>query len=212
MKLLRERDSGKLETLTEQTATGKKLYIEGPFALAERYNRNRRKYSRHIMEKAVDQYQREYIDQRRGLGNLNHPDEPYPDPKTAALMTKSLYWQGDEVIGKALILDESDEGKMIKILLDADFNLGVSTRGMGDVKENRDGTSDILDFILNAIDAVDMPSGQTCYVNPLMESVSWVQQNGIWVQEMVKDQPQVKLDRLLEGLDDLFKSFKKSIT
>lgn len=211
MKIVRETYSNNLVPLIEQTASGKKLYIEGPFALAERYNRNNRKYGRSVMEKAIDQYQKEYIDQRRGIGSLNHPESPFPDPATAAIMTKSLSWKGDEVIGKALVLDTPD-GEVIKALIDADFNLGVSTRGLGDVKENRDGTADVIDFILNAIDAVDMPSGQTCYVNPITESVSWVQQNGIWIQEMAKGQPNAKPERLLEALDELFKTFAKKHT
>lgn len=209
MKLVRETYNNNLVPLIENTATGKKIYIEGPFALSERYNRNQRKYSRSVMEKAVDQYQREYIDQRRGLGELSHPEYPFPNPNKAAIMTKSLSWKGDEVIGKALVLDTPD-GDVIRALIDADFNLGVSTRGLGDVKENRDGTADVLDFILNAIDVVDMPSGQTCYVNPISESVSWVQQNGIWIQEMAKGQPNAKPERLLEALEELFKTFAKN--
>jgi hypothetical protein len=209
MKMLRETSAPMLEVLTEQTATGKKLYLEGPFLLAERYNRNRRRYSRPVMESAVDQYIQEYISERRALGELNHPDYPFPDPRKAAIMTQSLDWKGDEVIGKALVLNTPD-GEIIKALLDAEFKLGVSSRGLGDVNENRDGTSDVISFLLNAIDAVDLPSGQTCYVNSVNESVSWVQKNGVWIHEMAKTQPGSKPDRLIEALDEMFKTFRKS--
>lgn len=205
MRLLHESHNPLLEVLTENTAQGKKLYIEGPFLLAERYNRNRRKYARSIMERSVADYIRDYVDERRAIGELNHPEYPFPDPALAAIMTKSLSWQGDEVIGKALVLD-TDKGRVIKALLDADFKLGVSSRGLGEVKENGDGTSDVLQFVLNAIDAVDLPSGQTCYVNPINES--WVQHNGVWIREMAKSQPGAKPERLIEALDDLFKSFR----
>ncbi len=97
-------------------------------------------------------------------------------------------------------------------LLDADFNLGVSSRGLGEVAELGDGRSDVTDFILNAIDAVDLPSGQTCYVKPVNESVSWVEQNGIYIREAAKKQPGAKPERLIEALSELFKSFANQST
>lgn len=207
MRMLHERSAERIEPLTEQTATGKKLYIEGPFLMADSYNRNRRKYARSVMEKSVDDYINEYIKERRALGELNHPEYPFADPDNAALITKSLVWQGNNVVGKAQILDNV-QGQKIKALIDADFNLGVSSRGLGEVLENRDGTSDVVQFVLNAIDAVDMPSGQTCYVNAINESQSWVEKNGVWIREMAKSQPQAKPERLIEALDELFKSLR----
>lgn len=207
MRILHERTSDRIEPLTEQTATGKKLYIEGPFLMADSYNRNRRKYAKSVMEQSVEAYINEYINERRALGELNHPEYPFPDPDKAALITKSLVWQGNDVIGKAQILDNV-QGQKIKALIDADFNLGVSSRGLGEVTENRDGTSDVVQFVLNAIDAVDMPSGQTCYVNAVNESHSWVEKNGVWIREMAKDHPGSKPERLIEALDELFKSLR----
>lgn len=208
MRFLRESNGQLLETLTENTASGgKRLFIEGPFLMAEAYNRNRRFYGKGMMEQSVDTYHKEYINERRAVGELNHPDYPFPDISKAAILTKSLTWQGNDVIGKAQVLD-TEPGRVIMALLDADFKLGVSSRGLGDVKEHSDGRTDVLSFLLNAIDAVDLPSGQTCYVSPVNESVNWVEQNGVWIREMAKSQPQAKPERLLEALDELFKSFR----
>lgn len=209
MKLLHESISPTLEVLTENTSKGKVLYIEGPFLMSEAQNRNGRLYSKAVMEQAVDRYQREYVSERRAIGELNHPDYPFPDPKKAAIMVESLSWQGNNVIGKARVLNTPD-GLIIKELLDANFKLGVSSRGLGEVKENR-GLSEVTKFLLNAIDAVDLPSGQICYVNPVNESVNWVESNGVWIREQAIVQPQANPEQLLEALSELFKGMKSGV-
>lgn len=203
MKFLREYYD-RVETLTEETSKGRVLYIEGPFLQAVDVNRNGRSYSRDAMEQAVDIYQKNYISERRAIGELNHPDRPFADPKQAAIMVESLSWRGNLVIGKARVLNTPD-GNIIKALLEADFKGGVSSRGLGDIKE-RNGVKEVTNFMLGAIDFVDMPSGQACYVNPLMESASWIQNNGIWVPE---HEIQKKQDTFLENFREFLDSIKK---
>lgn len=174
--------SSQVEILNEKTIKGNKTYIEGPFLMAEAVNRNGRFYSRRVLEESVDSYIRDYINERRATGELNHPEYPFPDPKKAAIMIEKLEWQGNNVIGKALVLNTPD-GLIIQELLSANFKLGVSTRGLGDTKKRPDGASDVTKFAMGAIDAVDLPSGQVCYVNSINESVDWVNRNGIWVRE-----------------------------
>lgn len=208
MKLIRENVSAELEVLEENTKTGKVLYIEGPFLMSEAVNLNKRFYPKAVMEEAVDRYQREYVSQRRALGELNHPNYPMPDPRKAAIMVETLSWQGNNVIGKARVLDTPD-GQIIKALLDAKFKLGVSSRGLGEVKE-ANGVGNVNRFLLNAIDAVDMPSGQICYVNAVNESLNWVEKNGVWVSESSQEtiiKPSVA--ELLEGFQRLMHSIKK---
>ncbi len=71
--------SDNVEVLTEQTDNGKQLYIEGIFAQAEVINGNKRFYGKNIMESAVDKYINGYVAKNRALGELNHPDYPFPD-------------------------------------------------------------------------------------------------------------------------------------
>ena len=170
-----------VEYLTEQTENGKVLYLEGPMIMTEAKNRNGRIYKKAMMEKSVDKYVKEYVNERRAIGELNHPARPFADPKEAAIMIESLVWQGNDVIGKARVLNNPN-GQIIKSLVEANFKLGVSTRGLGDEVEKA-GQKYVENYLLNAIDAVDMPSAQTCYVNSLRESTEWVQDNGVWVQK-----------------------------
>lgn len=206
MKLLQDLNFDHLETLTEQTSSGKVLYIEGPFLMCNAQNRNGRVYPRSVMEAAVDRYQREYINERRAIGELTHPNYPMPNPREAALITESLTWQGDNVIGKARILN-NPFGQQIKSLLEANFKMGVSSRGLGDVKK-RGQIDEVSNFFLNAIDAVDMPSGQVCYVNPVNESTNWVMKDGIWVTEATEEKESIKLDIFLEAFKEMLHSFK----
>ena len=198
---------GGVEVLTENTSKGKVLYIEGPMLMATQKNRNGRIYPKNVLEQAVDLYQKDYISERRAIGELNHPEYPFPDPKKAAIMVESLSWNGDAVIGKARVLGTPD-GLIIKELLEANFKLGVSTRGLGDIK--KESHADLVQkFLLNAIDAVDLPSGQICYVNAVNESVQWVNEGGNWVQRTVKhDKLKPSQLEVLEGLGLLLKTFK----
>lgn len=205
MLFLTEWSSG-VEVLTEQKESGKVLYLEGPMIMTERENRNGRIYSKGMTEKSVDKYIKEYVEQRRAIGELNHPNRPFADPACAAIKIESLHWQGNDVIGKARVLN-NPFGQQIKSLIEADFNLGVSTRGLGEIKE-RSGKKFVENYLLNAIDAVDMPSGQTCYVNAITESTEWVQSpTGVWV-ESVNHAKAMKLfaDKFGEYLENLKKT------
>lgn len=188
MQLLVESTCDNLEFLNENTASGKALYIEGPFLMADAVNRNGRNYRQSVMEKMVDGYQEQYIRERRAIGEVNHPDYPIPNIERAALITQSLDWQGSNVNGKARILNNPD-GDRIRSLVEAGFNLGVSSRALGTVTKKQ-GFMDVNeDAVLNAIDAVDMPSGQVCYVNALTESVNWtLNESGIYVKEGIDEQ------------------------
>lgn len=177
-KLLME-DSYEVEQLTEQTDNGKELYIHGIFAQAEVKNGNGRYYPKNIMEQAVAKYNDKYISKRRALGELNHPDRPFADPAEAAILIKELYWDGNNVIGKAKVLN-TPKGQIIKGLMEGGFNMGVSTRGLGTLSEKNGMKYVNNDYMMTAVDCVDMPSGPECYVNPLVES-SWINKNGVWV-------------------------------
>lgn len=174
-------DRSILEVLNEQHKTGRKLYIEGPFIMTEKDNRNGRWYPRAMMEPVVDTYINDYVNDRRAIGELNHPEYPFPNIRNSAILTQKLDWKGDDVMGKALVLEDMPDGKAIKCLLDAGYRLGVSTRGLGETVRGHDGRERVTDYSLYAIDAVDRPSGQSCYVNSLNESV-WAESNGVWAK------------------------------
>jgi len=155
--------------------------IRGPFTRANNVNRNGRLYPRSIMERAIKKYIDEYLNKNRAIGELNHPDYVLPNIERAAIMIKSLEWKGDSVIGEAVVLN-TPQGKQIRALMEAGFNMGVSTRATGSLKENGKYLEVQDDLEFHAVDAVDMPSDQTAYVQRVYESVQWEKHDGVWVK------------------------------
>lgn len=193
MKLLREITAIGKDLQIGEAATstgGKAMFIEGPFVMCNQVNRNGRNYDlQKVGIPAVEAYDKEYIQDRRAIGEVTHPDYPFPNLVEAALKTEYLKWEGNNAIGRARILN-TPKGQIIRALAEADFNLAVSTRGLGDTKEVN-GYDDVLPgFMLTAVDAVDRPSGQVCYVKAVHESVDWQldEASGIWMPKDVKGQ------------------------
>ena len=180
MKLIAEYTEQNLEVLTEQDEkSGKKKYIiEGIFMQAEQKNRNGRIYPKPVMEKALGKYNSEQVSKGRAVGELNHPEGPTVNLDKVSHKIDSLDWKGNDVVGKATIL-ETPMGKIVQGLLDGGVNLGVSTRGMGSLKNGSDAMIVQEDFMLNAVDIVQDPSAPSAFVNGVMEGVEWVWNNGI---------------------------------
>ena len=179
MKLIAEYTEDQLEVVTEATKDGGKKYaIEGVFMSAEQKNRNGRIYPRMVMEGAVDKYVTEQVSKGRAVGELNHPEGPTVNLDKVSHKIESLDWKGNDVVGKATIL-ETPMGQIVRGLLDGGVKLGVSTRGMGSL-ENRGGAMIVKpDFLLNAVDIVQDPSAPSAFVNGVTEGVEWVWNNGI---------------------------------
>lgn len=179
MKLIAEYVDQNLEVITERTEKGgKNHFIEGVFMQSETRNRNGRIYPRPVMEKAVDKYVTEQVNTKRAVGELNHPDGPTVNLDKVSHLIEGLDWKGNDVVGKARILD-TPNGRIVKGLLEGGVRLGVSTRGMGSLEE-RNGVMFVKDdFILSTVDIVQDPSAPTAFVNGIMEGVEWVWNNGI---------------------------------
>lgn len=202
--------SDQVEVLTEQTDTGKQLFIEGIFAQAERVNGNKRMYKRGIMEAAVQKYADGYVSKRRALGELNHPDYPFPDPDKAAIRITEMRMEGDNVYGKALVLN-TPKGQTVRGLLEGGFAMGVSTRGLGSLKESGGIKYVQEDFMMSAVDCVDNPSAPDAYVNSLSESQKWtINESGMWIPVMEKGESDYINEQLfLEKLENFIKGYKK---
>ena len=179
MKLIAEYNEDHLEVLTEAKADGGKKYsIEGVFMQAETKNRNGRIYPKQIMENAVSKYVTEQVSKGRAVGELNHPEGPTVNLDKVSHKIESLDWKGNDVVGKATIL-ETPMGMIVRGLLDGGINLGVSTRGMGSLERGNNAMIVKDDFLLNAVDIVQDPSAPSAFVNGVMEGVEWVWNNGI---------------------------------
>jgi|TARA_R110000744_G_scaffold52078_2_gene111746 hypothetical protein len=186
MKLIAEYTDNNLECFSEAKAEGgKDHFIEGVFMQSESKNRNGRVYPRKIMESAVNKYVTEQVKTRRAVGELNHPEGPTVNLDKVSHIIESLDWNGNDVVGKARIL-ETPMGQIVKGLLDGGVQLGVSTRGMGSL-ENRNGVMYVKDdFILSTVDIVQDPSAPTAFVNGIMEGVEWVWNNGIIESQVIE--------------------------
>ena len=164
-----------VEVLTE-TVNGKKtLYIRGPFLQTEQKNRNGRVYRRDVMEREVKRYSEQYICKGRALGELGHPDGPTVNLDRVSHKIVSLEQKGNDFIGKAQILS-TPMGKIAESLLKEGVTLGVSSRGIGSVKQNPAGYMEVgEDFMLaTAADIVADPSAPDAFVQGIMEGKVWV--------------------------------------
>jgi len=188
MKLMAEYIDQNIETVITEAKDGKpkSFAIEGVFAQAEQKNRNGRIYPKPIMEKAVDKYVTEQVAQKRSVGELNHPEGPTVNLDKVSHLITQLEWKGNDVVGKAQILD-TPMGQIVKGLLEGGVQLGVSTRGMGSL-ESKGGANYVRDdFILNTVDIVQDPSAPAAFVNGIMEGVEWVWNNGIIQPQVIEE-------------------------
>ena len=179
MKLIAEYTENNIEVLTEADEKGNKKYaIEGIFMQAEQKNRNGRIYPKAVLAEALDKYNTNQVSKGRAVGELNHPEGPTVNLDKVSHKIESLNWKGNDVVGKATIL-ETPMGKIVQGLLDGGVHLGVSTRGMGSLERRGNAMYVKDDFLLNAVDIVQDPSAPSAFVNGVMEGVEWVWNNGI---------------------------------
>ncbi len=158
---------------------GKNLYIEGIFLQGGITNRNGRRYPTETLAKEVARYHTEQIDKGRAYGELGHPSGPTINLERVCMMIKSLKQEGDNFIGRAKIMD-TPYGNIVKNLMSEGARLGVSSRGMGSIREVN-GINEVQDdfFLATAADIVADPSAPDAFVNGIMEGVEWVWDNGV---------------------------------
>lgn len=168
-----------VKVLTEEKNGVKSLYITGPFLVGEQKNRNGRVYSKSILEREVARYNEEYISKNRAFGELGHPDSPSINLDRVSHLIVNMRQEGAQFIGKAKIL-ETPMGKIAKSLLEGGACLGVSSRGMGSLKEVN-GVNMVQDdyYLATAADIVADPSAPGAFVQGIMEGKEWVWDNGI---------------------------------
>lgn len=173
--------------LTEDKDGQKQLYIEGPFLVAEKKNKNGRLYEYNTMKKEVHRYTEDYINKNRAFGELGHPDTPTINLDRVAILITGLREDGTQWIGKAKVLD-TPMGNIAKKIIEGGGQVGVSSRGLGSLK-NVNGVNVVQpDFYLaTAADIVADPSAPGAFVEGIMEGKEWMLVDGVWTD---KDQTQ----------------------
>jgi hypothetical protein len=191
MKLFTELNE-EVSFITEMEESGKKaFYIEGIFLQGNIKNRNGRIYPVPVLEKEVYRYIDNNVKTSRAYGELGHPDGPNINLERVSHMIKNLRKEGDNFIGKAKIL-ETPYGMIVRNLLAEGAGIGVSSRGMGSLRENREGIMEVQDdfHLATAADIVADPSAPNAYVRGIMEGAEWVLDSvsGSWrAQELVHE-------------------------
>ena len=144
------------------------LLVEGILATAEVKNGNGRYYSKGLWDREMDKYN-ELIEQRRSMGELDHPESTVINLKNVSHLISEYWWDGDNVMGKIEILP-TPSGNILKELIKSGVTVGVSSRGMGSLEENRQGVLEVQDdFELLCWDFVSTPSNPGSYMATLNE-------------------------------------------
>ena len=179
MKLITEEISS-VKFITEGKGAKKKMYIESVFLQGDIKNRNGRMYPVGTLAKEVGRYNESFVKKGRALGELGHPDGPTVNLDRVSHKITELRQEGNNFMGKAQLLD-TPMGKIAKSLIGEGVTLGVSSRGVGSLKEDRDGCKVVgEDFMLaTAADIVADPSAPDAFVSGIMEGKEWVWEGGI---------------------------------
>ena len=177
-----------VEYICEEKENGKKDYkIKGIFMQADIKSRNGRVYPMEVLEKEVKRYNKEYINEKRGYGELGHPEGPTVNLDRVSHMVTSLERDGDNFIGEAKIMN-TPMGKIVKNIMDEGGTLGVSSRGMGSLEQKNGANYVKPDFMLAAAaDIVADPSAPKAFVNGIMEGKEWVWNNGLLKEVEIND-------------------------
>ena len=204
-----------VEFLSEEKNGKKSHFIEGVFLQSEIKNKNGRVYPQGVLAREVAKYDEHHIQKGRALGELGHPEGPSINLDRVSHKIESLKEDGNNFVGRAKIL-ETPMGNIAKNLLDEGVRLGVSSRGMGSLKE-KDGVNVVADdfMLATAADIVADPSAPDAFVDGIMEGKEWVWDNGILkesaVAQIKKEIDQATLINIQERKGSAFSKFLKSL-
>ena len=158
------------ESLTQNNG---KLIVSGVLQRAEAKNQNGRVYPKETLMREAKKYANEFIEERRALGELDHPDSSVVNLNNVSHNVLDMNWKGNDLIGTVEVLS-TPSGNILKELFKSGIRLGISSRGMGSVKEvMREGDTTLQvqpDFELVAFDFVSNPSTHGAFLSPVNES------------------------------------------
>ncbi len=170
------------QQINEASKTGGPFLVSGILQRAEAKNQNGRVYPREILEREVNRYSTRFVKNRNALGELDHPESSVVNLKNVSHNIREVSFNGNEVHGVVEVLS-TPSGNILKELFKNNITLGISSRGLGSVKQMDEGTVEVQsDFELVAWDFVSNPSTQGAFMSPMNESIGG---NSIPVDEYV---------------------------
>ena len=212
MKLITEH-TNEIEYLSE--GKGKEQYIKGIFMQSDIKNQNGRVYPHAVLQKEVKNFNTKYVNEGRALGELGHPMGPVINLDRVSHVIKELKEDGKNFVGKAKVMD-TPNGKIVKNFISEGVKLGVSSRGMGSLKANKNGVNEVQkDFVLSTVDIVADPSAPDAFVNGIMEGKEWVWENGVIKEQdidaMKKTIMNAKMKELEQKKLEVFQKFLQNL-
>jgi hypothetical protein len=156
-----------LDVLTEAekrlSAEGKALFLVGKCHEAERLNGNGRVYPFPVLKREVEKYM-DVVKDRRAVGELDHPDDSVVNLKNSSHMVTDLWWEGKTLMGKVKVLT-TPSGNTLRALINDGVKIGISSRGLGSVRQSNGTTMVEDDFQLICFDIVSEPSTPKAFMD-----------------------------------------------
>lgn len=206
----------------EGNKQGRNYFIEGIIMQGDIKNRNGRVYPKETLVRETKRYNEAYVSKKRAFGELGHPSGPTINLDRVSHMFTDLREEGSNIVGRAKIMD-TPMGKIVKNIIDEGGQLGISSRGMGSLKQSKDGIMEVQgDFMLaTAGDIVADPSAPDAFVKGVMEGVEWIYDiaSGTWqaantfdqIEEEIKETVKISQKDLEAKAGKLFEKFINSI-
>jgi hypothetical protein len=168
-----------------------RLVVNGVLQRADAKNQNGRVYPRDVLMREAKKYASINIKERRALGELDHPDSSVVNLNNVSHNVTEMHWDGDDLVGTVEVLS-TPSGNILKELFKCGIKLGISSRGLGSVKQLGEGSVEVQDdFELIAFDFVSNPSTHGAFLAPMHESV----QSGL-----IKPSKYDKINRLITDI------------
>ena len=184
------------QQITESMSTNDgKLVVKGVLQRAEAQNQNGRVYPKDLLMREAKKYTENFIQQKRALGELDHPDSSVVNLQNASHNVLEMHFNGNDLVGTVEVLG-TPSGNILKELFKSGIKLGISSRGLGSVENIGEGAQEVQpDFELIAFDFVSNPSTHGAFLSPMNESVDKTQQYeqrpdcGIWcrTEQLIHD-------------------------
>jgi len=209
-----------IQYITESNEKGEKnTFIEGIIMQGDIKNRNGRIYPSNVLVREMNRYNENYVSKNRAFGELGHPQGPTINLDRVSHMFTELKSDGSNVVGRAKIVD-TPMGDTVKGLIKSGAQLGISSRGMGSVKPNKQGIMEVQDdfMLATAGDIVADPSAPDAFIKGIMEGVEWIYDvaSSSWRAANTFDRIEEEVKKNYKQFDeaaaaDIFKKFLNSL-
>ena len=152
------------------STNGGKLIVKGVLQRAEARNQNGRVYPKEILMREANKYTDNFMKERRAMGELDHPDSSVINLQNVSHNVLEMHWNGNDLVGTVEVLT-TPAGNILRELFKSGIKLGISSRGLGSIKQESVGDEVQDDFELIGFDFVSNPSTHGAFLRPVNESV-----------------------------------------